>query len=155
LEFPPKINLNHQDLFVSFSGDPENLIPLLQKVQEVQGYISPESVRELSRFTRLSENEIYGVASFFAMFRFHSPGRNLIKICLGTACHVQGAPLLVDSLSAYLGIHPGETTPDGKFELEQVACLGCCALSPVMQVNRDIYSKVTSSRIKEILDKYE
>ncbi len=152
---PTQSNDIYLDIFKKFRGCQQDLIPILQKVQEKFGYIHTNSIHEISKYTGVSENEIYGVASFYSMFRFHQPGRNLIRICLGTACHVQGAPLLVDEITNILGIQPGQTTPDGKFELEQVACLGCCALSPVLQVNQEIYSKVNTARIKEILELYE
>ncbi len=144
-----------QDFYTQFTGKEEDLIPLLQKVQVELGYISPESITSISRFLRISENRVFGVASFYAQFRFIPPGRNTIKICQGTACHVLGGPVLRDLLASEIGISPGQITPDGRFGLQQVACLGCCALAPVLQVNGDIHGKVTPSRLGDILERYK
>jgi len=142
-------------IFARFKGEEGDLIPILQQVQERDGYISTLMIEKIAHFLRISENQIYGVASFYSQFRFNTPGRNAIKVCLGTACHVLGGQILCDTLVRELEIVPGETTPDGRFDLERVACLGCCALSPVIQVNEDIYSRVTANKIQEILAHYE
>jgi NADH-quinone oxidoreductase subunit E len=131
-----------------------DLIPLLQEIQERAGYLSPESIQEVARHLQVSENEVYGVASFYTQFHFNPPGRHTIKICLGTACHVRNGEKLLDALERELKIKPGETTPDGLFDLQRVACLGCCALAPVMQIDDQIYGRVTSSRLKKILEAY-
>lgn len=133
------------------SGD---LIPLLQQIQERSGYLSPESIFEVARTLHISENEVYGVASFYTQFRFHAPGRHTIKICLGTACHVRNGEKLLEALQRELKINPGETTPDGLFDLQRVACLGCCALAPVMQIDDQIYGRVTATKLKRILVAY-
>lgn len=134
--------------------DHGDLIPLLQQVQERAGYVSAESVKEIAQALRVSENEVYGVASFYAQFRFNPPGRHSIKICLGTACHVRGGQKLLESLEREIHIKPGETTVDGLFDLQRVACLGCCALAPVMQIDDQIYGRVTNTRLKRILESY-
>jgi NADH-quinone oxidoreductase E subunit len=144
-----------EGLFAGFQGQEGDLIPLLQRVQKRSGYISSEAIEEISRFLRISENQIFGVASFYSQFRFTPPGRHHIRVCLGTACHVRGGQVLVDALERTLGVVPGETTEDGRFDLERVACLGCCALAPVMQVDGDIYSRMTVIRLADILEKYE
>ncbi|MCK4639689.1 MAG: NAD(P)H-dependent oxidoreductase subunit E, partial [Bacteroidales bacterium] len=104
-----------------------NLIPVLQSVQKKEGYISPESVKRISNYFRISRSSIYGIATFYSQFRFNPPGRHSIKICLGTACHVQGGDFILKALQAEIGISPGETTDDMRFDLDRVACLGCCA----------------------------
>lgn len=134
--------------------DHGDLIPMLQQIQEKFGYLSPESVQEVARSLHVSENEVYGVASFYTQFRFLAPGRHSIKICLGTACHVKGGQNLLESLQRELKISPGETTPDGLFDLQRVACLGCCALAPVLQIDDQIYGRVTNARLKRILENY-
>ena len=144
---------NH--IFSGFKGEEGDLIPVLQRVQERFGYISEEAIKRISRFLKISENQIFGVASFYSQFRFNAPGRNSIKVCLGTACHVRGGQILCEAVQRELDISPGQTTEDGRFDLERVACLGCCALAPVIQINDDIYSRMTVIRLKEILDKYE
>lgn len=131
------------------------LIPILQDVQKEFGFISPESVGSISRYLRVSENEVFGVSSFYAQFRFNAPGRHSVKVCLGTACHVRGGSTLLDTLQVGLGVACGETTPDRRFDLERVACLGCCALSPVVQIDGKIFSKITVNKITELLKYYE
>jgi NADH-quinone oxidoreductase subunit E len=138
-----------------FQRDRNNLIPLLQKTQTTLGYISEEAMAALSHYLRISENEVFGVASFYSQFRFVAPGRNSIKVCLGTACHVRGGQILSDTVERELLIHPGEATPDGRFDLERVACLGCCALAPVVQIRDDIHSRMTVTRLKTTLERYE
>ena len=141
-------------LFSGFQGQEGDLIPLLQRVQKRNGYISSGAIEEISRFLRISENQIFGVASFYSQFRFTPPGRHHVRVCLGTACHVRGGQVLVDALQRTLDVAPGQTTEDRRFDLERVACLGCCALAPVMQVDDDIYSRMTVIRLAEILEKY-
>jgi len=130
---------------------PDELIPILQDVQAAFGYIGEPAVKAISRYLRISENQIYGVSSFYAQFRFTEPGRHGIKVCLGTACHVRGGGTLLDSLEHGLGISCGETTEDKRFDVDRVACLGCCALSPVVQIDRDIYSRMTVNKLTELL----
>jgi NADH-quinone oxidoreductase subunit E len=143
------------EILAEFQGEKGDLIPLLQRIQEKFGYISKEAVKSISRFLKISENQIIGVASFYSQFRFNPPGRNSIKICLGTACHVRGGQVLCEAAERELEISPGQTTKDGRFDLQRVACLGCCALAPVVQINDDIHSRMTVIRLKGILDKYE
>jgi len=138
-----------------FQGEEGDLIPLLQRIQEKSGYISKEAIKNISRFLKISENQIFGVASFYSQFRFNPPGRNSIKACLGTACHVRGGQVLCEALERELEISTGQTTKDRKFDLQRVACLGCCALAPVVQINDDIHIRMTVIRLKGILDKYE
>jgi NADH-quinone oxidoreductase subunit E len=133
----------------------DEMIPILQDVQKEFGYISPESVKRISRYLKVSENQIYGVSSFYAQFRFTEPGRHGVKVCLGTACHVRGGATLLEVLERGLGISCGQTTDDKRYDLERVACLGCCALSPVVQIDRDIYSRMTVNRLTELLKEYE
>jgi NADH:ubiquinone oxidoreductase subunit E len=142
-------------VFSGFKGEEGDLIPILQRVQEKFGYLSKEGIKRISRFLKISENQIFGVASFYSQFRFDAPGRNSVKVCMGTACHVRGGQILCEAVERELEISTGQTTEDGRFDFERVACLGCCALAPVVQVNDDIYSRMTVIRLKEILDKYE
>jgi NADH-quinone oxidoreductase subunit E len=134
------------------TGERGDLIPVLQKAQELLGFIQPDAVRAISRRLRISENEIYGVATFYAQFRFHPPGRHHVKICLGTACHVRGGEQVLATARERLGIDTGETTADKAYDLERVACLGCCALAPVVQVDARIYSQVSVIKLQGILD---
>ena len=135
--------------------DKSNLIAILQEVQKQEGYSAPEAVTSISSQLSISRSQIFGVASFYSQFKFNPPGRNSIKICLGTACHVQGGDFLLNALRSEIGISPNETTADGRFDLERVACLGCCALAPVVMVNDDIFSNMSVVKLKNILSRYE
>ena len=148
-------NNHYQEIFSEYKGTEEDLIPILQKTQEKYGFISKEATRHISRFLKTSENQIFGVASFYSQFRFTEPGRNSIKICMGTACHVQGGQIICEAVERELGITAGETTEDKRFDFQRVACLGCCALAPVVQINDDVYSGMTVIKLQEILKKYE
>jgi len=136
-------------------GDKSNLIAILQDVQKRDGFITPGALDKISRHLFMSRSQVFGVASFYSQFKFNPPGRNSIKICLGTACHVQGGDFLLNALKSEIGISPNETTDDGKFDLERVACLGCCALAPVIMVNDVIFSNMSVVKMKELLDHYE
>lgn len=135
-----------------------DLVPLLQKIQETEQYLSPESIRLMSRDLKVSESEIYGVATFYAQFRFRPPGKYNVKVCLGTACHVGGGQNFMEVMQISKNISHGETTPDTQFSLERVACLGCCALAPVVVVNNEVHgrmNRVTFMRLLETLDPSE
>ena len=133
---------------------PDELIPLLQHVQQADGFISPEAVRQIASTLKVSEAHIFGVASFYTQFRFAKPGDTLIRVCLGTACHVQDGAQLSQEIQTILGIAPGETSPDGRFEFQQVACLGCCAQAPLVEINGRIYGKMTPDKLRAVLKTY-
>jgi NADH:ubiquinone oxidoreductase subunit E len=147
--------IDYGAILTPFTGVEGDLIPILQAIQGRLGYISTDATRFVARRLRLSENQIYGVASFYSQFRFTIPGRHSVKVCLGTACHVRGGQILCEALSRELDVHPGQTTADGRFDLQRVACLGCCALAPVVQTDADIHSRMTVIRLKQILAEYE
>ncbi len=137
-----------------FAADRGKLISMLQKAQGAEGFLSPEAIAGISSFLDISENDIYSVASFYAQFRFTRPGDHTVKVCLGTACHVRGGERIAESLERALNIQCGQTTEDFKFSLERVACIGCCALAPVMVIDEEVHSKVTPAKIKEVLALY-
>ena len=120
-------------------------------MQQELGYLSEEAVSEIARFLNISENEVFGVASFYAQFRFTRPGEPSIKVCLGTACHVRGGERIMEAMERELGISSGGTTGDYKFSLERVACFGSCALAPVMVIDNKVYGRMTPGKAKEIL----
>ncbi len=128
-----------------------NLIPLLQGTQEIYGYIPHEAFLKLNRETGLKLNEMYGVATFYAQFRLSPAGKHIIKMCHGTACHVQGVTAITDELSDLLNVKDGETTEDRIFTLETVACLGCCSLAPVMMIGEETYGKLTPKEASKIV----
>lgn len=139
----------------TFHREEANVISVLQKVQDKLGYLSEEAIGEISHFLGLSKNEVYGVATFYSQFRFAYQGRHVIKVCLGTACHVTGGARILETVERLFDIHCGGVTKDGRFGLMRVACFGACALAPVMVVDNDLYSRVTPAKVKQILSKYE
>ena len=141
-------------VITQFTGDRCNLIPILQNVQAKERFLSQEAIAEIGRLLGITENDIYSVASFYAQFRFNRPGDHTIKVCLGTACHVRGGERILEALERELKVKPGQTTSDFKFGLERVACFGCCALGPVMVIDEDVYSRVTTAKAKEVLALY-
>ena len=130
-----------------------NLIPLLQAAQNIYGYIPKSVFYKISEKTGLKLSDMYGVATFYAQFRLKPVGKHIIKVCHGTACHVQNANTITDSLQESLGVMDGETTEDRLFTLESVACLGCCSLAPVMMIGDDTFAKLTGSEATKIVKK--
>lgn len=128
-----------------------SLITILQKTQEIYGYLPKEAIIEISARTGIAESEIMGVATFYTQFRLTPVGKYLIMLCQGTACHVNSSELILQTIKEELGIDDGETTEDGLFSLECVACLGCCSLSPVMMINDDTYGSLTPDKAIKIL----
>jgi NADH-quinone oxidoreductase subunit E len=129
------------------------VIPSLQRIQERLGYIPPQSITWLADTLRLSEQEIYGIASFYNDFKFIPPGKHKLRICLGTACHVGGGDRLLTATQEKLGIKAGETTEDHIFSLERVACVGCCALSPAVVLDDEVHGRMTQRSLKRLIDK--
>jgi NADH-quinone oxidoreductase subunit E len=132
-------------------GRRDALIPLLQEVQDTQGYLSREAVVRIGRHLRLPASKVYGVATFYNQFRFQPLGRYHVQVCRGTACHVKGSQQTLQAIQRTLNIKPGQTSRDGQFSLEVVACLGACGLAPVMAVNGEFYAGATSDRVGRIL----
>jgi NADH-quinone oxidoreductase E subunit len=132
----------------------DSLIPLLQEVQDAQGYLSREAVALIGRKLNLPTAKIYGVATFYNQFRFEPLGKYHIQICRGTACHVKGSGTILDSLKRELKIDPGQSTRDGLFSLEVVACIGACGLAPVICVNGEFHAKLTAEKVTDVLNEY-
>lgn len=137
-----------------YEGEGGVLIPLLQKAQTEEGYISRERIAEIHRTTGLPLTQIFGVATFYAQFRLHPVGRNIIKVCHGTACHVAHADGISRALEDHLKIGDGETTADREFTLETVSCLGCCSLAPVIMINKDTHGNLKPADLKKLLRPY-
>jgi NADH-quinone oxidoreductase subunit E len=147
-EITPKI----REIVSDFPEGRESLIPILQRMQRDLGYLPPEGLEALAKLSSISPNEIYGVASFYAQFRFRRPGDHRITLCQGTACHVRGGQRLLQEFESRLGLEPGGTaTPDGKFDLERVACLGCCALAPVVMVDDKVHGRLAITGVEPIV----
>ena len=132
--------------------DRDSLIPVLQDIQNEVGYLPEEAIGAISMHLNISDSDIYGVATFYTQFRFTRPGDHIVKICRGTACHVRGGKRIMNEVVKYLGINPGGTTPDYKFGLEEVACFGSCALSPVVVVDDKAYGRMTPQKTKQLLE---
>lgn len=143
------------EAYISENKDMDGaLIPVMQKAQELFGYLSLETMELISERLDVPVAEIYGVATFYALFSLTPKGEYVISVCTGTACYVKGAQLVLDEVKNQLGIGSGETTPDGKFSIQDTRCLGCCGLAPVMMINNDVYGRLEPADVKDILAKY-
>ena len=133
----------------------ENLIPILQKIQEELGYLPHYAMIEVARFLNIPEIDVYGVATFYNQFRLTPPGRHSVRVCMGTACHVKGGHITLAAWQRRLKIGPGETSPDREFDLDTVACVGCCAMAPVSVVDKRVEAKADPTRVDGILLYYQ
>lgn len=138
-----------------YDGSPGELIPLLQSAQEHFGYIPRRAINYISTVTSIPESEIYGVITFYSQFRLKPVGKHLIRACAGTACHVSGANAIAEIIEDELGIEVGDTTEDGLFTLNTVACIGCCSLAPVIMIDDNTYGKLTPDSVRKIIRKYK
>lgn len=140
-----------EDVLKTYADTKGSLITILQKAQEIYGYLPMDVLEHISKRTGIKPAKIMGVATFYTQFRLQPVGKYLILLCKGTACHVNGSDLIEKTIIETLGIHDGETTEDGLFTLKNVACLGCCSLSPVMMINDETYGTLTPQKTKDIL----
>ena len=131
--------------------DKSRLIFLLQEVQEKLGYLPREAMLKIAEFLQVPASNVYSVATFYNQFRFKPQGKHPVKVCLGTACHLAGGSLVLEAAERELDIKVGGVTPDQGFSLERVACIGCCAIAPVMTVNDSVYPKLTPMKVEEVL----
>ncbi len=138
-------------VFDKYKNKPGSLISVLQEAQELYGYLSMETLEYIAKNIGVEASKVHGVATFYTQFRLKPVGKYLIMLCKGTACHVNGANLIEEAICEELSIREGETTEDKLFTLNNVACLGCCSLSPVMMINGETFGKLTSAKTKEIL----
>ena len=137
-----------------YRGEEGALIPILQEAQEIYGYLSEELLAEIGKRLHIPLSRIFGVITFYAQFYTTPRGRFTVRVCRGTACHVRGGKNVLKAVQRTLGISEGETTPDFKFTFETVACLGACALSPVLLVNKNYYGKLTPAKVEQVLKQY-
>jgi NADH-quinone oxidoreductase subunit E len=135
-----------------FEGKQGALIAILQRVQEEFGYLPEEALKQIATFLTLPRSQVFSVATFYAHFYLKRRGDHIVKICQGTACHVRGASDILETAQHCLGIKTGETTPDYSYSLERVACLGSCALAPIMVVDDTVHPQVTMSKVGDILE---
>ncbi|HEX3013809.1 MAG TPA: NADH-quinone oxidoreductase subunit NuoE, partial [Methanobacterium sp.] len=138
------------EMLSSHKCERSELISILQDIQQNFGYLSEDSILEVSRYIGVPESEIYGVATFYSQFRFTPIGKKHIMVCTGTACHVQGAPQILEGIERHLGIKEGEVTLDLEYSLESVGCLGCCALAPCAMVNDEVESNISLKNVKRL-----
>ena len=137
-----------------YQGEMGALIPLLQSAQDTYGYIPESAIDHISQIVGIPAAEIYGVITFYSQFRLKPMGKNIIKICDGTACHVNASTAIIKTIENELRIDGDETTDDGLFTLQKVACLGCCSLSPVVMINDETYGRLTPKKVQQLLKEY-
>lgn len=143
------------EILQPFKGGSADLIPVLQEIQEKYGYIPRQSIQPISETLRVFPSQIQGVVTFYAQFSLTPRGKNIVRICRGTACHVRGGKSILKVAQQQLGIGEGETREDMTFTLETVACLGTCFLAPAMMVNRNYFGKLVPHHVKSIFREYE
>jgi NADH-quinone oxidoreductase subunit E len=134
-----------------FSGDRKNLIPILQSIQALHEFLSPEAISLVAAHLKITAADVFGVATFYNQFRFNPPGRHPIKVCMGTACHVKAADIILENFERKLEISEGETTPDREFSIERVACVGCCALAPVALMGETVHGHMAPSKVEGLV----
>jgi NADH-quinone oxidoreductase E subunit len=151
-------NSNHfvqlDEILVRYQGVKGALIPVLQEAQNAYGYLAKEVIQRIGEKMKIPTSQIYGVVTFYSQFHLKPRGRNIIRVCQGTACHVRGAKAILNALQDNLKVTAGQTTPDLAFTLETVACIGACGLAPVLMVNDDTHGRLTPEVIPEILTRY-
>ena len=136
---------------VEIGSDRGKLIPILQLVQQKFAYLPAEAIHLVADHLVISSSEVYGVATFYNQFRFNPPGKNPVKVCLGTACHVKGGDIILENFERKLEIKEGETTPDREFSVDRVACVGCCALAPVIVVGETVHGHMQPSKVEGLV----
>ncbi len=142
------------EILSHYNGKRDELINILQEVQEEFSYLPAEAMQRVAKFLRITASTVFSVSTFYALFKFVPTGKTMVKVCRGTACHVRGAPRILDEVQKKLKIKPGETTRDLEYSLEAIACFGSCALAPVMVVDKTVYSKMTTGKVKKLLAEY-
>ncbi len=141
-----------QKIFARYSGERSELIPLLQDLQKELGYLPREAMTETARFLGVPDSVVYGVVTFYAQFYLTRQGKHKVRVCQGTACHVRGSKQIMCAMEKKLGVDPGETTPDYEFTLERVACVGSCALAPLMVVDDKVHGGMTPEKAESLID---
>lgn len=139
----------------NYKGKPGALIPVLEEIQGILGYLPHEIQRRVAQGLNLPQSQVFGVVTFYSFFTMVPRGRHIIRVCLGTACYVRGGKRNLDRLTQDLGINAGDTTPDRRFSLETIRCLGACGLAPVIVVDEDTYKQVKERKVRAMLERYE
>jgi len=146
-----KIKQETRRILKRFGRKRGNLIPILQRVQRELGYLPREAMLEIAQFLGITEIDVYGVVTFYNQFRLNPPGKHSIRVCLGTACHMKGGYITLDAWKRRLGIDLKQTTPDGEFDLDSVACVGCCVMAPVTVIDDKPQGKVEPTKVDGLL----
>ena len=152
-ENPEKVQIDA--ILARYQGKKGSLIPILQEVQALYKYLPKDALEYIAASTGTPIAQIYGVVTFYSQFHLNPRGRNIIRVCQGTACHVRGGKVILQTIEKELGIKAGHTTEDLRFTLETVACIGACGLAPVMQVNEDTHGRLTPDKLSATLAKYQ
>ena len=150
----PEQEAKLKEIIAEHKGQSDAMMPVLQKAQEIYGYLPIEVQTMVAEGLGVSLEQVYGVSTFYSWFTLEPKGEHLIRVCLGTACYVKGSADILAELERQLGIKAGHTTPDGKFTLEATRCLGCCGLAPVMTIDDDVFGRLIPADVKGILDKF-
>jgi NADH-quinone oxidoreductase subunit E len=137
-----------------YDGAPGELIPLLQSAQDHFGYVPRRAISYIASVTGIPESDVYGVITFYSQFRLQPMGRYVVRACAGTACHVSGAKMIIETIEDELGVEVGDTTEDGLFTLNTVACIGCCSLAPVIMINDETHGRLTPASLRKLLRDY-
>jgi NADH:ubiquinone oxidoreductase subunit E len=152
---PENVDLSKlEPILKKYRGADGSLIPILQEAQGLYGYLPEEALDSISRALNISLSRVYGVATFYSQFYLSRRGRHTVRVCRGTACHVRGGKYVLKAVQQALGIGENQTTPDYQFTFETVACLGACALSPVLLVDKKYYGKLTPAKVEKILKQH-
>lgn len=150
------MSANLNEIVAKYNNKKGTLIPILQEIQRAEGYLSRETIKTISKLTNVTVAEIYGVATFYSMFRLKPQGKYTIRICKGTACHVSGAKTILETIKETLNLSDEQdTTEDNLFTILEVACLGCCSLAPVIMIEDKTYGKLTSTKIPQIIEDFK
>ena len=140
-----------RERLAGFDQQRRNLIPILQRIQEKHGYLPADALEMVASHLNMAPCEVYGVATFYNQFRFNPPGRNPVKVCMGTACHVRGGDIILENFERKLEIEEGQTTEDREFSIERVACVGCCALAPVTVIGETVQGHMAPSKVESLI----
>jgi NADH-quinone oxidoreductase subunit E len=140
-----------KEILSSYESGPGKLVPILLDVQSSIGYLPEEGMQQVARFLNINVGQIYSVASFYSQFQLTPVGRLRVTVCRGTACHIRGAPQILEEIEKEIGIKEGETSSDMEYTLETVACIGCCALAPCIKINTDVHGELTPRKVNEVL----
>jgi NADH-quinone oxidoreductase subunit E len=154
VSFPERtIEMRTKEILTSFKGEKSEIIPLLQQVQQSFGYLPEPAMKQIADFVHVPASTVFGTGTFYAQFKLVPTGRNTVRVCRGTACHVRGGARIIREIEKKLGIHDGDTTPDLEYSLETVACFGSCALAPVVVLNERVHGRMTPTKAKKLVEK--